>query len=175
MPWLLARLCCPCDEAKFGSRLDALKPGPAPPRSPRALLEPGPPDPAPPPPGAGPLQNHFKATSAASSLALLTYCPSYQKRALNFCCNEATLTVADQAVRPPLRSLRISYAGALAPAFRQCSSSFSCQFGPIAPPPGEPGFVAIMRKLAPLGGLYNTRRRCQADRQISSTRIWKQV
>ena len=46
------------------------------------------------------------ATSAASSLALLTYCPSYQKRAWTVCCavgelGEGMVQVDDQAVRPP--------------------------------------------------------------------------
>lgn len=45
----------------------------------------------------------FNATSAASSFALSTYCPSYQNRAEIFC--PLTVTVLDQAVRPPARQL----------------------------------------------------------------------
>ena len=46
------------------------------------------------------------ATSAASSLALFTYCPSYQKRAWTVCwavgeAGEGMVQVEDQAVRPP--------------------------------------------------------------------------
>lgn len=42
----------------------------------------------------------FRATSAASSLALFTFWPSYQKRAEMAC--PCTVTVLDQAVRPPI-------------------------------------------------------------------------
>ena len=42
----------------------------------------------------------FRATSAASSFALLTYCPSYQYRAAMFW--PWMVTVLDHAVRPPV-------------------------------------------------------------------------
>ena len=47
-----------------------------------------------------------RATSAASSRALCTYCPSYQYRACTVCCavgdeGEGMVQVEDQAVRPP--------------------------------------------------------------------------
>lgn len=46
--------------------------------------------------------SHESATSAASSLALLVFLPSYQNRALRVV--PWTLTVLDQAVRPPVVS-----------------------------------------------------------------------
>lgn len=56
-----------------------------------------------------------KATSAASSLALSTYWPSYQKRAGTLMLPMWTLL--DQAVRPPVRGKRKENQ-------RQCSRRF---------------------------------------------------
>lgn len=47
----------------------------------------------------------FRATSAASSFALFTYCPSYQYRAEMFW--PWTVTVLDHAVRPPDSSISL--------------------------------------------------------------------
>ena len=51
--------------------------------------------------------SHPRATSAASSLALLVFLPSYQNLAV--CVVPCTTTVLDQAVRPPNGRGRVIY------------------------------------------------------------------
>lgn len=69
---------------------------------------------------APPIMSCCSATSAASSFALLTYWPSYQKRAWMTCCPEM-VTVEDQAVRPPRRSETMLKTGAEREKRAQCS------------------------------------------------------
>lgn len=82
------------------------------------------------------------ATSAASSLALLMYWPSYQYRAAQR--RGPRLTVADHAVRPPRLSDTIWNSGAGSSCFVQCSSSIFCQLG-IAPGVPEAGVDIVTR------------------------------
>lgn len=70
------------------------------------------------------LRMSVHATSAASSLALFRNWPSYQYRAARFLL--PTVTVADHAVRPPLRSDTILNTGAGNLLFRHSAASSSC-------------------------------------------------